>query len=410
VKSRLLRSIGPILAGLCAVGLTDASADEGARAPAPALARSASPALARSASPALPPPPAALVSSLRLSPAYAKYMDSGGLPVLGSRAVSDHALREASYVVQSMIGHRPDVLAAIARRGIRLVVMAKTEMTTDVPEHADLTPKAYWDRRARGLGATLARPTTSAAEENLLELPGDPYSTESILVHEIAHTIHQHGVAVVDPTFPRRLSAAYAHARAAGLWAGTYAGTNEDEYWAEATQSWFDTNRANDAEHGPIDTRAKLVAYDKEVAALLREVYGDGTWRYVRPSRRSAEGRAHLAGFDPRAAGAFAWPSSAPPLAPASAVSAWLPAGQLPSASPPSNQATTVLFANHRAGEVAVDWIDFRGGRRRYFVLRPGATQVQATFVGHAWAISDERGQLLGGAVAQAPDSRVDVR
>ncbi len=382
MKSRPLRVLAPLFAGVaCAValGLGSAQADEVTRhRPVPRPLAQATP---RPLAP-LPPPPATLVSALRLSPKYVKYMDMGGVPVLGSASVSGYALREASYVVTSMIGHRPDVLAAIAKRGVRLVVMAKTELTTDVPEHADLTPKAYWDRRARGLGATLARPATSAAEENLLELPGDPYATESILVHEIAHTIHQHGVAVVDPTFARRLTAAYAHARAAGLWAGTYAGTNEDEYWAEATQSWFDTNRANDAEHGPIDTRAKLVAYDREVAALLREVYGDGTWRYVRPSQRSAEGRAHLAGFDPRAAGAFAWPAAAPAL----------------------------LFANHRAGEIAVDWIDFGGGRRRYFVLRPGATQVQATFVGHAWAISDERGQLLGGVVAGAPDSRVDVR
>ncbi|MFQ5808669.1 MAG: alpha/beta hydrolase [Armatimonadota bacterium] len=31
--------------------------------------------------------------------------------------------------------------------------MSEDEFTTDVPEHSDLEPAAYWDRRARGLGA-----------------------------------------------------------------------------------------------------------------------------------------------------------------------------------------------------------------------------------------------------------------
>lgn len=359
---------------------------------------------------ALPAPPPEVVASFRLAPTYAKYMDIGGVPILGTRAVDDHALREARWIVERMIGHRPDVLAAIAKKKMRLVVMAKTEMTTDVPEHADLTPKAYWDRRARGLGATAARPATSCAEENLLELPGDPYASENILVHEFAHTIHEHGMTAVDPSFARRLSAAYANAKATGLWAGTYAITNENEYWAEATQSWFDTNRANDSEHGPIDTRAKLVAYDREIAALLREVYGDGAWRYQRPSRRAPADRAHLEGFDKRAAGAFSWPASAPPLAAPSTVAGWLAPGQLPSASPPTSQATTIVFVNRRATDVAVDWIDFQGGRRRYFVLRAGASQHQATYVGHAWAISDDRGAPLGGVVAGASSVQVDIR
>lgn len=51
--------------------------------------------------------------------------------------------------------------------------MAQDEMTTDVPEHCDLRPKDYWDRRARRLGATDARPAVSCGEENLLCLPGD---------------------------------------------------------------------------------------------------------------------------------------------------------------------------------------------------------------------------------------------
>lgn len=329
------------------------------------------------------------------------------MPILASAAVNPYALREVHWIVRSMIGHRPDVLDAIAAVGMRLVVMAPSEMTTDVPEHADLTPKEFWDRRARGLGATLERPVTSCGEENLLELPGDPYSTENILVHEFGHTIHQHGLTRVDPTFQARLSSAFAEARSRGQWEGTYAATNADEYWAEATQSWFDTNRANDSAHGPIDTREKLKAYDPGIAALLREAYGDGPWRYVRPSRRSPAERAHLDGYDPRTAHAFVWPSSAP-LGPETQ---WLRPEGLPSASPPGDRATSLTFVNRRHAPVSVEWIGFRGERHRYFLLAPGASQVQPTYVGHVWLVIDASrgGVALGGVVAGAATATVTV-
>ena len=96
-----------------------------------------------------------------------------------------------------------------ARRSIknrvRMAVMAPTELTTDIPEHSDLKPKEYWDRRARGLGPTRRRPAVSSAEENLLNLRGDRYRKENILVHEFAHAIHEMALNTVDPKFDARL-------------------------------------------------------------------------------------------------------------------------------------------------------------------------------------------------------------
>lgn len=192
-------------------------------------------------------PPAEIVARFRLAPFYVKYVDATGVPIVASAQVPDFATLEALYLVGKMVGERPDVLRAMAQNNVRLAIMAKSEMTTDIPEHSDLTPKEYWDRRARGLGATEQRPAVSAAEENLLALPGDPYRQENILIHEFAHAIDERGLVTVDPTFDGRLAAAYEHARKKGLWNGTYAAQNRMEYWAEATQSWFGCNRVNDA-------------------------------------------------------------------------------------------------------------------------------------------------------------------
>jgi hypothetical protein len=368
------------------------------------------PALARTTRPvdAVTVPPREVVVRWRLSPFYAKYVDASGLPVIASSRVSDLAVLEAAFLVRRMIGERTEILRALAEGRVRVVVMAPTEMTTDIPEHSDLTPKTYWDRRARGLGATAERPAVSCGEENLLDLPGDPYAAENIMVHEFAHTIHEQGLSRVDPTFDRRLTVAYEHARSAGLWRGTYASQNRMEYWAEATQSWFDCNRANDAEHGPIDTRDKLVPYDPEVAVLLKEVYGERSWRYAKPSRRPPAERAHLAGFDVATAGRFAWPASAPPLGTDGDVLGWLEPARIPSASGAGGGSTSVVFSNRRAQEVSLEWLDFGGQRRAYATIRPGMTHAQPTFAGHVW-IASENGAILGGVVAAEGARRAEI-
>lgn len=256
------------------------------------------------------PPPEALRERLGLAPFYARHLDCSGLPILGSEKVSEYALQEAAYLIDHILNGRDDLRQAIAEAGVRVVVMAPDEYTTNVPEHSDLEPSSYWDRRARGLGATRQRPAVSCGAENLLGLPGDPYAAENILIHEFAHTIHLMGLDRVDPTFDDRLDAAYRAALEEGLWAGTYAATHRSEYWAEAVQSWFDTNREDDHDHNHVDTRAELRAYDPRLAALVEEVLGDPAWRYVPPAQRGNS--AHLAGFDRAAAGRFAWPDLAP--------------------------------------------------------------------------------------------------
>jgi hypothetical protein len=256
---------------------------------------------------AVTPVPEEIRNRLQLSPFYQKYLDVNGLPVVGSANVSDYAMREAAWILRHMLAGREDIFRALADSRIRVAVMAWNEFTTDIPEHSRLTPKDYWDRRARGLGATRRAPAVSCAEENLLCFPGDPYSTENILIHEFAHTVHEIGMAVVDPTFDDRLKVVYEDAKRGGLWANTYAVTNRSEYWAEAAQCWFDNNRENDRAHGWVNTRAELQEYDPNLAKLCAEVFGEGQWRYHKLMERDEAGRAHLAGWDPTTAPRFRW-------------------------------------------------------------------------------------------------------
>jgi hypothetical protein len=230
-----------------------------------------------------------------------------GLPFVASAKVDPRALQEAVWLARRMLRSRPEIARAMGANHVRVAIMDLTEVTTDVPEHSDLEPKGYWDMRARGLGATPHRPAVSAGEENLLTYPGDPYATESIFIHEFAHAIHEMGLSSVDPNFDRRLEAVYDAAMKKGLWQGAYARENRMEYWAEATQSFFNTNRENDDQHNHVDTVAELKEYDPAVWELCMEVYGQ-PWAYTRADARA--GHDHLAGWDPAASPTFVWPDA----------------------------------------------------------------------------------------------------
>ena len=230
--------------------------------------------------------PEALRTEWKLSPFYKKYIDLQGFPLLSSEKVSDKALIEAAYLIDQMLAGRDDIRKALIKEKVRFAVMSPTEQTTDIPEHSDLTPKEYWDKRARGLGATRARPAVSCGEENLLNLKGDRYPQENILVHEFAHAIHEMGLNQIDKKFDGRLQDCYAKAIKNGLWKDTYAATNYKEYWAEAVQSYFDCNNPPNHDHNDINTREKLSKYDPDVFALIDETFKQTKWRYERYDKR----------------------------------------------------------------------------------------------------------------------------
>ena len=242
------------------------------------------------------PPPV----ELKLDPFYRKYLSPGGMPIVSSEKVNDYALREAAFIVDRLLEHRPDVRRAMVRNGSRVTVMAHNEFTADVPEHSRLKPAEFWNKRARGLGGTRRCPVTSCGEENLLNFVGDPYKTENILIHEFAHSMQNLGLEEADKTFRSRLDKAYQAARAAGKWKDTYAGESLGEYWAEGVQSWFDTNRSRDRIHNGIDTREKLLAYDPPLAELLAEAFGKDAWRYRKIADRPPRPAPPLGRLRPR--------------------------------------------------------------------------------------------------------------
>jgi hypothetical protein len=206
---------------------------------------------------------------------------------------------------------------------VRLAILACVEYTMDLPENnrreRTVAEAAFQDRRSRGLGGM---PNCSCAEENLLNLRGDPYggngapdSGENITMHEFSHTVasaigKSQGR---DGEFWTKLQKALADAKAPGGHLAVfnqgrrnpvYASSNEQEYWAEGAQAWF--GHANPGNSGGLRNRDDVKKQDPQLAALLAEIYGDGPWRYHKTTAKNSDGTpmrskdefAHLEGLD----------------------------------------------------------------------------------------------------------------
>ena len=226
----------------------------------------------------LPAPP----SELGLSDFYQKYLDAGGIPVVGSDQAPDSALFRAAAIADQMLAFRPDLRSTMAATGTRIAVIANSERLTQIPEYSRLYeqfPGTDWDYRAgAGLGATTFIPVTSTRESNLLCKPEDPYRNSDVLVHEFGHSILNLGIRLQPDgqEFVARLQSAYDRSTGSGLWRHTYAGSNIEEYWAEGVQSWFNLNGPPSLDQNDVNTRSELLEYDPGLSLLLREVFGEG--------------------------------------------------------------------------------------------------------------------------------------
>ena len=232
-------------------------------------------------------------ASLNLDPFYQKYADADGIPVIGSKNMPDAGIMVARDIILYMLSERPDIRKQLIRDGARVGIMAIDETTTDLPEQSDWKKPAiddprlskcdvrdyaktiglqsdrdYWAQRARGMGGIY----TTGAAENILGVPGTRYYGENILVHEFSHSIFN-AIRTADPALAARVETAYIHAKDKRLWQGAYMANTLDEYWAEGTQFWFNSNKAYITDALTVVNDEDFKAHDPEFYALLVEVY-----------------------------------------------------------------------------------------------------------------------------------------
>jgi len=209
---------------------------------------------------------------------FAKVLDFHGIPIKAPAVVADEALFAAydrlNLLLTNLIGLQPWVLSNLVSAHVELHIIGRDQVTTDlpewrqdkgrpIPEYNGLTR----DQRTRGMGGRL----TSCGEENLLRLEKDRYRGRDICLHEFSHSVRNYGVsAVVRNAF----TAQYKRSLDKGLWQGSYAGSNPDEFFAELTMWYFGTHgdlRMNGEK--PENGREGLKKYDPYAFELFDEFY-----------------------------------------------------------------------------------------------------------------------------------------
>ncbi len=211
-----------------------------------------------------------------IAPFYRKAISASGIQIMSSSSVSPEALVAAAEIVEVMLRRRPDVRDRLSAAKARVAIIGMSEVTTDIPEYRHKkglpTPDGRdRDRATRGQGGSILIPVTSAAEENLMFVPSDLYLGTCILVHEFAHAILSLGLTDDERA---KIGLAFENAKKLGRWANTYASSNIDEYFAEATTSFFNANQRPDpGVHNGVKTRAQLKAYDPEIYTILDRIF-----------------------------------------------------------------------------------------------------------------------------------------
>jgi len=213
------------------------------------------------------------------SPFYDKGCSVNGFWILASENVDDEAILVSAELVAATFAHDPAIATALSRTEVRLGIIGRDQVVTDMPEFNDLSksfPETDWDG-PRGIGASIAIPFMAVGEENVLCDVNQPQLGEDILLHEFAHVLDLFVYRRIDRQFGPALDRAYADAMAKGAWADTYSTTDEREYWAEAVQAYFARSLSADPAtgiYGPVDTRSEVMAEDPALFDLIDERLG----------------------------------------------------------------------------------------------------------------------------------------
>uniref|UniRef100_A0A0G4HKX3 Uncharacterized protein n=1 Tax=Chromera velia CCMP2878 TaxID=1169474 RepID=A0A0G4HKX3_9ALVE len=205
-------------------------------------------------------------------------------PVTAFECVDAEAVRECKRVLEKMLGDADrEVIGRMCdTKGFAVGIIGRSQVGSDLPPHSFLKNMKTFDGRpfdegTRGVGGTKHVPLTSVGEENVLMWDVDRYSSESILVHEFAHSVMETGFSSAQAD---RIARIYENClKQRGCSKSLYMYSTKDELWANGSQAWFHAIARTDVNRG-IVTRQALKKEHPDLSELMEEVYGNGTWLY----------------------------------------------------------------------------------------------------------------------------------
>lgn len=194
---------------------------------------------------------------------YNRYINAGGVAIVGNASVADKFFLMAKDIVLRMTKKHPNIRKQLLPRdNFYLVLLRDFARYLEMPEYL-WSPQIEFD--SGSCQANYCWSIVSYWHTHPME----------VFVHEFAHAIHKaiNGNKymrlnpALDPTFDGRLQLAYENALELGTWRGLYAEKNYREYWAEGVEAWF-------YDIGPdreFPTHQAFAARDPMLAELIEE-------------------------------------------------------------------------------------------------------------------------------------------
>lgn len=204
----------------------------------------------------------------RFDESYTKRREVLGITIVGGPGVPDAAFDEAERTLQRVFRSN-SLEQPVAEAGAYIIILEAGQGVLDLPEFSCLagTVNENFYNHVCGVADRADYPVATVNELDLLGDQRGPCRGLNILYHELGHLAQGWAIDHVDYIGIRLLFQA---ALDAGKYRNTYAGTNSNEYFAEATQAYFlsgDPSGARDREW--------LARYDPDLYALLARIYGD---------------------------------------------------------------------------------------------------------------------------------------
>jgi hypothetical protein len=172
---------------------------------------------------------------------YKKCVLVQNILIATSDKVSDYAPLEAAYLLDRvMTDLKPPIAQRIREKKVLCILIGHDELLSNLPQFgSDKKGKEldFYNWRNRGfLRSHKGRPTALFSEEDVLEYEGGQ-RLESVLIHEFGHVIDQSGF---DKELHTRLTDAFKHARAKGLWNDGYAAQRFERVKSKTPVSLFE--------------------------------------------------------------------------------------------------------------------------------------------------------------------------